>query len=239
VKTSNILFLDIETVSEYKSYDDCPLVFQELWSKKARSILKSLEDPTPEEIAESYSSRAGIYAEFSKIICLSLGVVNDSGTMRIKSFSGENENKLLTEFATMMEKSFNDINRFSICGHNIKEFDIPVICRRMVKHGMKLPILIDITGKKPWETQHLKDTMDMWRFGDFKSYTSLNLLTAVLGIPSPKDDIDGSMVGQVYWQDNQLDRIVTYCEKDVVTVAKVFFRLSGIHDFEIKKIEKA
>ena len=181
------------------------------------------EDDTP----ASVYGRAGIYAEFGKIVCISVGFINERGTgreLRVKSFAGEDEKALLTDFAKLLNSHF-DLPDNLLCGHNGKEFDFPYIARRMIINGISIPKILDLTGKKPWEVAHL-DTMQMWKFGDYKNFTSLKLLAHVFGIPSPKDDIDGSQVGAVYWEENDIDRIVTYCEKDVVTLVQVYLALS-------------
>ena len=218
INLENVLFLDIETVPMFASHEDVPEHWQTLWAKKADTLKKGEEDT-----AASIYSRAGIYAEFGKIICISVGVfkyADGKEQFRLKSFFGDDEKQLLVDFADMLRKFFNkDVYR--IGGHNVKEFDIPYIARRMVINGVHLPTMLDISGKKPWEIVHL-DTMEMWKFGDFKSYTSLVLLAASLGIPTPKDDIDGSMVHEVYYKEKNLERIVVYCQKDVLTVAQVF-----------------
>ncbi|THD69408.1 3'-5' exonuclease [Robertkochia marina] len=217
----HILFLDIETVPETEKYDDLDPVKQDLWAHKSRYQRK--EDQSPEEFYE----RAGIWAEFGKIVCISVGfftVKNGERQFRTTSFFGE-EKELLMEFKNLLETHYYGPQKI-LCGHNAKEFDFPYIARRMLILGISLPEKLNLFGKKPWEIPHL-DTMDLWKFGDFKHYTSLKLLTNVLGIPSPKDDIDGSMVSQVYYRENDLDRIVTYCEKDVVATAQVLLRLRG------------
>ena len=221
INLANVLFLDIETVPQYPSHKTVPESWKELWAKKAETLKRSETDN-----AESLYPRAGIYAEFGKIICISVGFIawsEGKEVFRMKSFAGDDEAKLLTDFAAMLRTHFNrDTQR--LCGHNIKEFDIPYIARRMVINGIELPVLLDISGKKPWEIPHL-DTMEMWKFGDYKSYTSLNLLATCLGIPTPKDDIDGSMVHVVYYEERNIERIVRYCQKDVVTVAQVLKKL--------------
>lgn len=219
-----ILFLDIETVSQFKTFEDADSDTQALWSEKSRNFLND-EFPT----TDSIYGRAGIYAEFGKIICISCGIITDRDgqrQLRVKSFYGENEVELLTQFADLLNKHFNHADHL-LCGHNGKEFDFPYIGRRMIINGIMLPRILDVAGKKPWEVNHL-DTMQMWKFGDYKSYTSLKLLAHVFGLPTPKDDIDGSQVGQVYWQENNLERIVRYCEKDVVTLAQVFLKMKQI-----------
>lgn len=220
-----ILFLDIETVPQYPSFDNMPGEWKDLWTRKSEALLRNREDET----TESIYPRAGIYAEFGKIICISCGVLQGIGDQKkivIKSFAGENEKILLHEFSEMLRKwSATNEPRF-LCAHNGKEFDFPFLCRRLIINSLPIPPILNISGKKPWEVGHL-DTMELWKFGDFKSYTSLNLLAHSLGIPTPKDDIDGSMVWEVYWKEKNITRIITYCQKDVVTVAQIFLRLQG------------
>lgn len=187
-----------------------------LWDKKA-AYLKKEEEDSP----ASLFPRAGIYAEFGKVVCISFGMLID-GNFRIKSFFGDDEKALLTDFANLLESKFSS-KEFLLCAHNGKEFDFPYLSRRMLINGMSLPEILDLAGKKPWEVPHL-DTMELWKFGDFKNYTSLELLTAVFDIPTPKDDIDGSQVGEVYWQEKDLERIVKYCQKDVLSIAQLFLR---------------
>jgi len=220
---SPILFLDIETVPLYPDFESCPDSEKALWLRKAENLKKG-EDEGGEDIY----NRAGIYAEFGRIICISTGFLYKDGNemhLRIKSFAGHDEKELLTDFAGLLNSGFSS-QQNKLCAHNGKEFDFPFIARRMLINGIKLPLLLDIAGKKPWEIGHI-DTMELWKFGDFKSYTPLNLLTHVLGVPSPKDDIDGSQVWGVYWKDNDLDRIVRYCEKDVEALTNVFLRMKG------------
>lgn len=220
INPENILFIDIETVPLFPSWEQVPDQWRALWSKKTETLKRSEEDT-----AESIYGRAGIYAEFGKIICISVGFLSYSDgqeRFRMKSFSGDDEKILLEEFASLLRKHYNrDVHR--LCGHNVKEFDIPFIARRMIINGIHLPSLLSIAGKKPWEILHL-DTMELWKFGDYKSYTSLSLLASALGIPTPKDDIDGSQVCSVYYEEKNLPRIVTYCQKDVFTVAQVLRR---------------
>lgn len=220
---NNILFLDIETIPQFPSFDECPEPLKHLWIRKAEN-LRRLES----ESASDIYNRAGIYAEFGRIICISTGILtteNGEPVLRIKSYFGDDESLLLEEFARLLNRYFYKTDS-KLCAHNGKEFDFPYIARRMVINSIKLPALLDISGKKPWEINHL-DTMEMWKFGDFKSYTPLNLLAHVLGIPSPKDDIDGSQVWSVYWLENDLPRIVTYCEKDVHALVNVYLRMKG------------
>jgi 3'-5' exonuclease len=218
---NNILFLDIETVSQFETYLHLPEEWKEMWDIKAQFLLRNKEAETAETIYE----RAGIYAEFGKIICISCGCLQGNGDEKkllIKSYCGDDEKKLLKEFADMLQKWSGDADKY-LCAHNGKEFDYPYICRRMVINGIEIPEALKIAGRKPWEVRHL-DTLEFWKFGDYKNYTSLKLLAKVLGISSPKDDIDGSQVNGVYWKEKDLDRIVTYCQKDVVTLTQVLLR---------------
>ncbi|MCK9451697.1 MAG: 3'-5' exonuclease [Bacteroidales bacterium] len=213
---SKVLFLDIETVSKHANYDELSDRMKKLWEKKSLKIRKS-----ETETAEELYPRAAIYAEFGKIIVISVGFLNGS-EFRIKSFYGDDEKVLLQEFAELLNRYYNYPDSM-LCAHNGKEFDFPYIARRMIINGIDLPVPLQIAGKKPWEIRHL-DTMELWKFGDYKNYTSLDLLTAIFDIPTPKDDIDGSMVGEVYWQQNDLERIKEYCQKDVLAVAQLMRR---------------
>jgi uncharacterized protein YprB with RNaseH-like and TPR domain len=214
-----ILFLDIETVPMVPKYDQLPEKFQKLWDKKAEHI-KKIADDTPDKLFE----RAGIYAEFGKIICISVGFMKNR-EFRIKSFYGDDERILLKEFSELLEKYYNTRDHL-LCAHNGKEFDYPYIARRLLINDLPLPGILNIAGKKPWEVAHL-DTMELWKFGDYKNYTSLELLTAAFGINTPKEDIDGSMVAEVYYQENDLERIVQYCQRDTLTVAQLLLCYLG------------
>jgi uncharacterized protein YprB with RNaseH-like and TPR domain len=231
---SNILFLDIETVSQYASFNEVPEVWKELWSRKAEFLIKDKQAGG----AEIVYNRAGIYAEFGKIICISCGVISGSGEekkLSLKSFFGHDEKEILMQFSEMLIRWAPDNNKY-LCAHNGKEFDFPWLCRRMIINSLPVPALLNISGKKPWEIQHI-DTVDLWKFGDYRAYTSLNLLAHALDIPTPKDDIDGSMVGEVYWQQQDLARIVTYCQKDVITVAQIYLRLNDSRLIRAQNIE--
>lgn len=221
LKLENVLFLDIETVSQVPNFEDLNDKFKMLWEKKSVQLMRNKPNTTADELFSS----AGIYAEFGKIVCISCGFSNGK-EFRIKSFYGDDEKILLDEFAGLLNKHY-DNNYSLLCAHNGKEFDFPYIARRMLVTGVTLPNILDLAGKKPWEIRHL-DTMELWKFGDYKHYTSLELLAALFDIPTPKDDIDGSMVGNVYWVDKDLERIVTYCQKDVVTIAQLLRRYMGL-----------
>lgn len=219
IALDHILFLDIETVPEIENFHELNPIKQELFATKTQYQRK--DDFTPEEFYE----RAGIWAEFGKIICISVGyftLKSDVRHFRVTSFFGD-EVKILKDFSNLLNNHFSQPQHL-LCGHNAKEFDFPFIARRMIIHQLAIPMKLNLFGKKPWEVPHL-DTMELWKFGDYKTFTSLKLLTNVLGIPSPKDDIDGSEVGKVFYIDKDLDRIITYCEKDVIAVAQVLLRL--------------
>ncbi len=227
----NLLFLDIETVPETKYYSDLSEDKQKLWDSKSK--YKRKEDYSPED----FYDRAGIWAEFGKIICISVGYfteVNSVRRFRVTSFYGD-EHGLLLEFKALIETHFSKPKDL-LCAHNGKEFDFPYIARRMVIHKISLPLKLNLFGKKPWEVPHL-DTLELWKFGDFKHYTSLKLLTSVLGIPSPKDDIDGSEIFRVYYEEKNVERIVTYCQKDTIAVAQVILRLRGETVLEADEID--
>ncbi|MEO6903169.1 MAG: 3'-5' exonuclease [Bacteroidia bacterium] len=216
IKLSTILFLDVETVPIVYNYKDLSLPMQTLWDSKFRF--------QPLENAENHYKKAGIFAEYAKVICISVGFFNEE-SFRIKSFYGDDEHLLLKNFTALLNTHYNRKEHL-LCAHNGKEFDFPFLCRRLLINGIKLPKLLHIAGKKPWEVNHL-DTMELWKFGDYKNYTSLNLLAAIFNIPTPKDDIEGSDVARVFWEEKNLERIVTYCQKDVLTVAQVLLRFMG------------
>ena len=237
---TKIMFLDIETVPLKSNFDELPDNMACLWKEKFVSLQKywsekDSENTTPEE---AFSNNGGIYAEFGKIVCISVGFIyyrNDNMFFRTKSFAGDDETLILQNFAQLIKDNWTTREHF-FCGHNIKEFDIPYICRRMIINNITIPAVLNVGGKKPWETAFL-DTLELWKFGDKKSYTSLKLLTAVLGIPTPKDDIDGSQVAQVYYQEKDVKRIAAYCQKDVLATAQVFLRLNQLETIKECNIE--
>jgi len=223
INLENLLFLDIECVPSSPSYDALTDELKLLWSEKSDSFRKEQETPA------DFYERAGIYAEFGKIICIALGKFyfeEQRLGIKLKSFQSDDENKLLSELSELLNKQPADT---VLVAHNGKEFDFPYICRRMIINKQPIPKILNLAGKKPWEIQHL-DTMELWKFGDRKSFTSLNLLATIFGLPNPKDDISGKDVGRVYWQERDLTRISAYCKKDVLITARVFLRLMGIAD---------
>jgi hypothetical protein len=219
INLNNILFLDIETVPEVENFNTLDDDLKALWDQK--TLYQRKDDFTPEE----FYDRAGIWAEFGKIVCISVGyfiIKGDIRNFRVTSFFGE-EKQLLKDFSNLINNHFNQPQQL-LCGHNAKEFDIPFLARRMIINQMPIPDKLNLFGKKPWEIPYL-DTLELWKFGDYKHFTSLKLLCKVLGIPSSKGDIDGSQVGHVFYVEKDIDRIVTYCEKDTIAVAQIFLRL--------------
>lgn len=218
----NILFIDIETVPQWEHFSELDDDMQHLFADKTAYQRK--DELSPEE----FYQRAGIWAEFGKIICISVGYfasAYEKRQFRTTSFYGE-EAKILQDFSNLLSTKFNR-KEVVLCGHNIKEFDLPYLCRRMIIHQIDIPLQINSMGKKPWEITHL-DTMELWKFGDYKHFTSLKLLCKILNIPTPKDDIDGSQVAEVYYKEKNIDRIIIYCEKDVLAVAQILLRLKKL-----------
>ena len=221
INLAQILFLDIETVPQEREFNLLNEEVQQLYEEKTRYQRKG------EITAEDFYAQAGIWAEFGKIVCISVGYFTykmGERQFRTTSFLGD-EPQILREFSNLLNTHFNRPEHL-MCGHNAKEFDFPYIARRMIINGMKVPAKLNLMGKKPWEVPHL-DTMEMWKFGDYKHYTSLKLLAHILQIPSPKDDINGADVAGVYYQEGDIDRIARYCEKDVIAVAQIALRLQG------------
>jgi uncharacterized protein YprB with RNaseH-like and TPR domain len=220
ISIHKILFLDVETVPVADDFSELPKEFQSLWAEKTR--WQRSDQQSPEEF---YGLKAGVMAEFAKVICISVGYLYEKEGQhffRIKSFYGDDEKAILEDLKLLLDEKFATPKHY-LCAHNGKEFDYPFLCRRMLVNGIQLPKILEISGKKPWEVRHL-DTMEMWKFGDFKHYTSIKLLAALFGIPTPKDDIDGSQVSKVYWQDKDLERIKNYCQKDTLTVAQILLK---------------
>lgn len=228
-ETANIncmLFLDVETVPAYPDFESLPENFKELWI--AKSFKYRDETLTPEQL---YFEKAGIHAEFGKIVCISVGYFNsrqEGNPFRVRSFYGNDEASILQNFKDLLDKSFNDCTKHFLCAHNGIEFDFPYIGRRMLINGIKLPALLNISGSKSWNNKWLIDTMELWRFGDFKERTSLALLAACFNIQSPKDDISGKDVARVYYEEENLERIKIYCEKDVVTLARIYQKFAAL-----------
>ena len=221
----NLILIDIETVPQHPDFDLLNEEWKQLWQEKTQRSLPDFTTP-----AEFYPQRAGVMAEFAKIICISMGYFTKQGNvlqLRLKSFYGDDEKVLLQSFVTVLNQVETKNNKWSFAGHNIKEFDIPFICRRLLVNSLPIPAYLDFQNMKPWDT-NMVDTFQYWRFGDYKNYTSLKLLAAAMGVPSPKDDIDGSMVADVYWKEKNLGRIVTYCQKDVVTTGNIILRFKNM-----------
>lgn len=235
----SLLVIDIETVSQSPDWKSMDEYWKQLWEQKIEKQLPEGENPE-----SFYPKRAAILAEFGKVICISAGyfrIQDGKAVFRVKSYAGDDEAALLNQFVKEAGQWQSKKKSAAFAGHNIREFDIPYLCRRLVINHLPIPGWLDFQAMKPWET-NLVDTMQLWRFGDYKNYTSLNLLAACLGVPSPKGDIDGSKVGEVYWVEKDLPRIVEYCQRDVVTVAQVILRfrnqeLLGDGEVEVVKGE--
>lgn len=230
VRPEDLIIIDIETASCSPSFEGLPEEWKALWADKVKHVL-----PEGIEAPEFYPLRAGVMAEFAKVVCISMAYFNKEQNlrMRVKSFYGHDEKKILQEFVHTINKIESHNSKWCFAGHNIKEFDIPFICRRLLINNLPIPRYLDFQNMKPWET-NIVDTFQYWRFGDYKNFTSLKLLAAAMGIPSPKDDIDGSMVGELYWSGTAaeraaaLKRIAVYCQKDVITTGNIFLRFKNL-----------
>lgn len=237
-RAKNFLLLDIETVAAHASYDMLPERMQKLWDRRANSLRKG-DETTPS--SDFFYDKSAIYSEFGKVICIAFGGFywneEDEMAFKVRSFSGDDEVKLLLEFKALIEKYRSD--QLILCAHNGKEFDFPYLCRRMLIHGIPIPKALQISGKKPWEIMH-QDTMEMWKFGDYKNYTSLDLLAAVFDIPGSKNEMSGDQVTRVYYEEKDLPKICRYCREDVVVLAQVYLRLNGfniVHEDNIMRVE--
>lgn len=221
LKLNNIFLLDIETVPQYENFNELPDHFQTLWEQKSQYQRRT------EQTAAEFYERAGIWAEFGKIVCISIGffhVEKKRIHLRVRSIAAHDEKLLLLQFIDLLNNQANDLQ---LCAHNGKEFDFPYLCRRMLINGLQIPQVLQLSGKKPWEINHI-DTLELWKFGDHKHFTSLNLLAAIFNLPLPKSDLDGSKVQQVYYQEKDLKRIARYCENDVITLAQILLRFKGL-----------
>lgn len=226
-----LIFIDIETVSQYSDYEENTEDLKKIWQKKMRFE----SERTLLSESELYQQKAAIFAEFGKIICISVGMWSQKEEVfKIKSFCGHEETLILKEFIDFCQKLKS--KKYLFCGHNIKEFDIPFICRRMLILDFKIPDILDFQSKKPWDVQMI-DTLQYWKFGDYKHYVSLDTLTTIFNIPSPKDDMDGSMVGREYWVEKNLEKIVAYCQRDVEAVAQLYLKLNQKPSIPQEKIK--
>lgn len=240
INPSAILFLDIETVPIVAHWNDLDPEMQLLWQYRTNRFKQNLDDDLSDE--EYFFKKSGVYAEFGKIVCISIGIYrpnsnpDESPSFRLKSFFGHDETEILKPFLSLLDNFFRP-DHFYLCGHNIREFDVPFLCRRAIINGLSIPGILDVNAVKPWELR-LIDTMQIWKFGDYKNFTSLNLLTHLLGIPSSKEDMDGSEVAQVYWyEENGIERIKDYCMQDVLAVAQVLLKLKNLPLLEAKQIQ--
>jgi len=228
IPLSSYLFIDIETVAQCPTFESLNDGQQALWLRKARILFGKKVVAEPAELRQSYVEKAAIYAEYGKIVCISMAYLSESSTgyvLKTRSLFGINEQTLLLELKSIFDQHFYNRSRIRLVGHNIREFDIPYICRRMKVQNIALPRILKLSGKRPWEIKHIVDTLELWRFGDYKNYSSLALLTHIFNIPTPKDDIDGSQVHSCFYEDHDIVRIAKYCEKDVLAVAELFLKL--------------
>lgn len=234
-----ILFLDIETAPQTETFAQLDPTLQHLWEDKIEQMKnRTPERYSAEDTGETKYQEAGIFAEFGRIVCISVGIIytkDGEYHLREKSFYDEDESSLLKNFATLLNKNYSKPDTY-LCGHNSKEFDFPFIARRMLINGIKLPEILNVSNKKPWECRFL-DTMDLWKFGDYKHFTTLKLLCAIFGIPTPKNDIDGSQVASVFYEEKNPERIAIYCEKDVLATVQVFLKMNSMQTIKEENIE--
>lgn len=238
---NKILFFDIETAPQTATLAEMDPTLAHLWNDKVEQMKQRVPERYGDDCTgESKFQEAGIFAEFGRVVCISVGFIYEVDGVRHfkeKSFFGEDEHRILLDFASLLDKAYSSPCHY-LCGHNSKEFDLPFVARRMLIHDIKLPDILNVAGKKPWEVRSL-DTMEMWKFGDYKHFTSLKLLCAVFGIPTPKDDIDGSQVASVFYDDKDAQRIAVYCEKDVLATAQVYLRMVGEPTISSLYVEKS
>ncbi|GAB4237343.1 MAG: 3'-5' exonuclease [Ekhidna sp.] len=222
----DFLIIDIETVSGNANVASLDPKLKQHWDRKA-SFIRNPEDKSADEL---YQDRAAIYAEFGKIIVIGMAFYHEQRgkpALRVRSMASNNEKELLSDFKNLIEAKFDQEN-LKLCAHNGKEFDFPYLCRRMLINDIKIPWSLNMSGKKPWEVNHL-DTMELWKFGDWKSFTSLDLLTTIFDIPSSKQEMDGSMVTKTYYEEKDgLKKIEEYCRKDVIATAQLYLRLNNL-----------
>ena len=230
---SKILFVDIETVGSVKKYGHLSEKGRRLWDERADFIRMRTSSMSHIPNKELFLLKSGIYPEFAKIICMSVAYFKNIGgnsvTVKVKSFKANQESQLINDFFSLISELFDHRGFKFICGHNIREFDLPFICRRALANAIPLPEVLNFAGLKPWQIKTLIDTMDLWKFGDFKNMASLDLLCYTFGIPSPKDSLDGKAVHLKYWFGNALEEITRYCEQDVCATAQLFCRLISLN----------
>lgn len=232
----HLLVLDIETVPMVARFEELSEARQKLWAHKAKFMLEKEPEKTAGQLFEE---RGGIFAEFGKIVTISVGVFfqdqeNDL-SLRVKAIADHDETAILRAFQELVSTKF-DPKRVQFIAHNGKEFDYPYIARRMLVQGVPLPEALEVRGKKPWEINHL-DTMELWKFGDWKNFTQLALLADLFGLPTSKSDIDGSQVRSVYYEENDLPRIAHYCNQDVALTAQVYLKLMAQEPIVPQKIQ--
>lgn len=231
IELDQFVFFDIETAPAASALEEVPGTLRDLWLDREARAMARAAGKSGEEVDPRvwFAEHAGLQAEFGRVVCIAVGFFNRSREglkLRVKTIAYPEEEYILEDFANLLDKSFADPGRFRLCGHNIRGFDLPYLSRRLMIRGKKLPALLDTAGFKPWELPHV-DTLDLWRFGEYRHFVSLKLLAGLFGLPSPKDDIAGADVGRVFWEENDLDRICVYCAKDVRTVAELVLVWKG------------
>ena len=225
VPLHKLFIVDIETVPQSPDYTMLSNEWKGRWRQKIAKTIP--ESTTPED---SYRQRAGILAEFGKIVCISIGCFHENNgeqNFLIKSVYGDDEKTLLQSFIKAGDKFCKNKSGFAFAGHNIREFDIPYICRRLLINRLTLPHYLCLHDKKPWEVE-MFDTLHWWKFGDHKNYITLDLLAGVMNVPTSKGDIDGSMVQDVYYKEKNIHRIVEYCQRDIEVVANLLLRFNNM-----------
>jgi len=232
---TGMLFFDLETASEHKNLEELREAkpkMADLWAKRS-DYLRSRwpEDNADKTDAELYDDKAALVPEFNRIVCVSFGRLTWEGlapSMVIKSYYGSDEISILDGIENVASK----FTKYKMTGHNIKRFDIPVMCKRLLINGYKLPPYLQVHNKKPWEMPFV-DTSDAWSFGAWQEgFASLELIMTSLGLDSPKDDIRGEEVSGVFWENQEYTRIAKYCEKDVYSLAQALLKMSGYNTMD-------
>jgi predicted PolB exonuclease-like 3'-5' exonuclease len=234
IPITKILFLDIETVGISKDYNSCEIEHPEIalqylkyfdWFQK-RFPEDEVLTKRPELANFMFRRRSALVPEFAKIVCVSVSFVTDKGEIKSQTFSGDDEKQVLLDSQTLLERCGK--LGFYLCGHNLKNFDIPMLAKRMVINGLLPPSILPSYDTKPWEIKAI-DTKEIWQFGSYTSIGSLDLMCTCMDIPSPKEgEITGEKVHDAYWIDGKLKEIAEYCERDVKVLVDVIKKLKEL-----------
>ena len=229
VPITKILFLDIETVGGCPDLESCEKFSPEI-AEQFHKYYDWFNKRFPEDITldknEVFKKRAALVPEFAKIICVSMAFVMENGEVKKQTFSGDNEKELLIKVRNLLDRCHN--LDFYLCGHNLKNFDIPMLAKRMIINGILPSKILPDYNTKPWEVKAI-DTKEIWQYGSYTSIGSLDLLCTCLGIESPKDgEITGDKVHKSYWEENKLSEISEYCEKDVNVLIEFIKKLKNL-----------